>query len=232
MNCSCSQCILACIRLLCGIFLCLICFLLKWSYAGEPLTIVALGDSTTAGTPAFRSPAEVPPEGAGDVRSQYVYWVQARHPEWKIHNRGVNGERTDQILKRFETDVLLLSPDILIVLAGVNDLYQGHPASRVIDNLKSIYERAAQAKIQVIACTILPFNSSTSEVRARMAEINAWIRTYTSQHNLAFCDTSLVLEDPENPGKLSRSSDGLHPDVEGYRMMGEAIAQVLERRLV
>jgi hypothetical protein len=32
--------------------------------------IVAMGDSTTAGTPAFQSPLEAPPGGRGDVTSQ------------------------------------------------------------------------------------------------------------------------------------------------------------------
>ena len=35
-------------------------------------TIVALGDSTTAGTPGFLSPLESPPDGRGDVESQFA----------------------------------------------------------------------------------------------------------------------------------------------------------------
>ena len=37
------------------------------------IRIIALGDSTTAGTPGFLSPLEAPPNGRGDVTSQYVY---------------------------------------------------------------------------------------------------------------------------------------------------------------
>ena len=78
-------------------------FLTGKNFAAEkPLTILALGDSTTAGTPEFRSPVEVPPHGEGNVQSQYIYWMMKAHPEWTVLNRGVNGERTDQILNRFE----------------------------------------------------------------------------------------------------------------------------------
>ena len=56
-------------------------------------TIVALGDSTTAGTPLFKSPIEAPPDGRGDERSQFAYWLMQRQPEWRVLNRGVNGER-------------------------------------------------------------------------------------------------------------------------------------------
>ena len=64
------------------------------------ITIVALGDSTTAGTPGFQSPLEAPPNGAGNVESQYAYWLMRAHPEWQVLNRGVNGERSDQIRAR------------------------------------------------------------------------------------------------------------------------------------
>ena len=39
------------------------------------MRIVALGDSTTAGTPGWRSPLESPPAGSGDAQSQYSYWL-------------------------------------------------------------------------------------------------------------------------------------------------------------
>ena len=51
-----------------------------------------------AGTPrAFSSPLEAPPDGRGDETSQYAYWLIRAHPEWDVLNRGVNGERSDQI---------------------------------------------------------------------------------------------------------------------------------------
>ena len=37
------------------------------------VTIAAMGDSTTAGTPGWMSPVEAPPSGEGDERSQYAY---------------------------------------------------------------------------------------------------------------------------------------------------------------
>ena len=59
------------------------------------ITIVALGDSTTAGTPGHKSPIEAPPHGSGNVESQYAYWLMQTHPDWQVLNRGVNGERSD-----------------------------------------------------------------------------------------------------------------------------------------
>lgn len=202
--------------------------LLAFSLAGS-VTIVALGDSTTAGTPGFRSPAEAPLEGEGDERSQYPYWIRKRHPDWRVLNRGVNGERSDEILRRFESDVAAFRPQVVIVLAGVNDLYQGVPVERIERNLSEIYGRAAKQGIRVVACTILPYNSASVAARARMLEVNGWIRATARERGLGFCDTHRAVEDPTRPGRLAGSPDGLHPDVETYRKMGEAIADALEK---
>src|SRR5262245_4257251 len=81
---------------------------------GRPMSdrvrIVAMGDSTTAGTPGWQSPIEAPPAGRGDEASQYAYWLMKAHPEWDVLNRGVNGERSDQIARRFDRDVLAAAP--------------------------------------------------------------------------------------------------------------------------
>jgi hypothetical protein len=39
--------------------------------------IAALGDSTTAGTPGYRSPIEAPTDGEGNAESQYAFWLVA-----------------------------------------------------------------------------------------------------------------------------------------------------------
>lgn len=197
----------------------------------KPLTIVALGDSTTAGTPGFASPREIPPDGRGNVESQYAYWMTRRHPEWNVLNRGVRGQRTDQIRKRFEYDVLRFNPDILILLGGVNDLHQGYPAEHVKENLEAMYRKAKEAGIRVVACTILPYNLATPEIRRRILEVNEWIRHYSREHGLNFCDTYAAVHDPENPGKLPDSPDEIHPGVEGYRRMGELLARVIDEML-
>ena len=113
--------------------------------------IVALGDSTTEGTPAFKSALEAPPEGSGDATSQYAYWLMQSHPEWEVLNCGVNGERSDEIHARFDRDVLGASPAAVVIIAGVNDVYQGRPVEHVTGQLRAMYARAATAGIRVVA---------------------------------------------------------------------------------
>src|SRR5713101_7590894 len=87
------------------------------SLALHMITIVAIGDSTTAGTPGFRSPLEAPPNGSGNVESQYAHWLMAAHPDWRVMNRGVNGECSDQIRARFTRDAVQPRPDGVVIIA-------------------------------------------------------------------------------------------------------------------
>ncbi len=216
---------------------------------GSPaLTIVALGDSTTAGTPGFRSPIESPPDGEGDLTSQYAWWLMRAEPSWRVLNRGVNGERTDEIAARFDRDVLGHAPDVmtagwpapnevglesqptlvLVLLAGVNDVYQGRDAAAVQTHLLAMYTRASEARIPIVACSIIPYDTATLEQNVRMHTINAWIRdTALSTPGMAYCDTRVAAAKPDDIDRLFETPDGLHPSPDGYRRMAEALRPVL-----
>ena len=194
--------------------------------------IVALGDSTTAGTPAFLSPLESPPNGRGDETSQFAYWLMRARPDWEVLNRGVNGERSDQIAARFARDVIDAAPAAVVIIAGVNDVYQGLPASRVTAHLRTMYDRAAHAGIRVVAGTIVPYNTATADANARMRGINGWIRDQRrSEPPVSFADTRDAVAKPGEPDRLDESPDGLHPSSTGYRRMAEALQPVLDRAL-
>jgi lysophospholipase L1-like esterase len=194
--------------------------------------IVALGDSTTAGTPGWLSPLECPPNGSGDDRSQYVYWLMRAHPDWEVLNRGVNGERSDQIRARLDRDVLDAGAQAVVIIAGVNDVYQGRTVEHVITELRAMYDRALEAGLLIVAGTIVPYNTATLLQNRRMREINTWIRHACERETrLAFADTRAAVADPSNPDRLAESPDGLHPSPAGYRRMADAITPALERLL-
>jgi lysophospholipase L1-like esterase len=192
------------------------------------ICIVALGDSTTAGTPAFQSPIEAPPHGRGDETSQYAYALMEAHPEWQVLNRGVNGERSDEIRVRFDRDVVAARPDAVVIIAGVNDVYQGRSVEEVTAQLAAMYTSATAAGIRVVAGSIIPYNTATPDANARMRRINDWIRR---QAGVAFVDTRAAVAASTDPDRLFDSPDGLHPTPSGYRRMADAIRPILEQVL-
>jgi len=194
------------------------------------MIVVCLGDSTTAGTPLFKSPLEAPPDGAGDERSQYPYWLRQAQPAWRVVNCGINGQRSDEIAARFDRDVLAQHAGAVIIIAGVNDVYQGRDASHVTQQLDGMYRRAHAHGIPVIAGSIVPYNTATADQNARMHAINAWIGAESAARTgLHFVDTRAATAAAGDPDRLAGSPDELHPDIDGYRRMAEALLPALRR---
>ena len=193
------------------------------------MIVVCLGDSTTAGTPLFKSPLEAPPHGAGDERSQFAHWLRQARPAWRVVNCGIDGQRSDEIAARFDRDVLGQHAGAVIIIAGVNDVYQGRDASHVTGQLDGMYRRAHAHGLPVIAGSIVPYNTATADQNARMHAINAWIaREAASREGLYFVDTRAATAAAGDPDRLAASPDDLHPDIDGYRRMAAALLPAID----
>ena len=195
------------------------------------VTIVGLGDSTTAGTPGFRSPLEAPPNGDGNPESQYAFWMMRSHPEWTVLNRGVNGETAAEVRVRLPRDVLGPRPAYAIILAGVNDIFAGQRAETVERHLAAMYADVLDAGVVPVAATVLPYNSATARASGDILTLNAWIENLTKVLGILFCDTHAAVADPADSNRLRGTPDGLHPDVAGYRAMGEVLTRTIEHHL-
>ena len=85
----------------------------------QPLTVVAIGSSSTWGVGAS-SPANSYP-------SRLAVELGARFPQSviKVLNRGVNGEIEQQMAARFDRDVVPEHPDLVIWQVGTNSVIHG-----------------------------------------------------------------------------------------------------------
>ena len=153
-------------------------------------------------------------------------------PDWDVLNRGVNGERSDQIAARFARDVIDAAPAAVVIIAGVNDVYQGRAAEHVTTQLRTMYDRAAHAGIRVVAGTIVPYNTATADQNERMQRINEWIRQQVqADPAVAFVDTRGAVAAVGNPDRLAESPDGLHPSPAGLPRDGRCDPACARRRL-
>src|SRR2546423_99112 len=89
--------------------------------------VAALGDSITAGSPAYDpDPAARARDGWGaNPQSQWEYWAARKDPRLTFHNCGVFGERTDEIARRLKA--CTRGADALVVQGGINDIAQLRP---------------------------------------------------------------------------------------------------------
>ncbi|HWM83914.1 MAG TPA: SGNH/GDSL hydrolase family protein [Pseudolabrys sp.] len=82
--------------------------------AGMPITIVALGSSSTAGAGASSPAASYPSRLAVELTRRFP-----GHPI-RVVNRGVNGEEMHDMLARFDTNVAAEKPDLVLWQVGTN----------------------------------------------------------------------------------------------------------------
>ena len=89
-------------------------------------------------------------------------WVRT-HPDFFKTNgyigRGISGQTSYQFLLRFREDVINLSPALVVINAGTNDLAENTGAYNedyTFGNIASMAELAKANKIKVILTSVLP----------------------------------------------------------------------------
>jgi lysophospholipase L1-like esterase len=154
-------------------------------------------------------------------------------------DRGISGQISPQLLIRFRQDVIDLKPKAVIILAGSNDIASntGHVTNeRIMDNIKSMTELAKAHNIKVIICAYLPVFEypwrKGIEPANKIIDLNNKIKAYVAQNNLILLDYFSPLVDERNGQKAELTTDGVHPNVAGYKIMAgvteAAIAKALK----
>jgi len=87
----------------------------------EPVTIVAIGSSSTAGAGASSPAASYPSRLAVELKQRLP------NNDITVLNRGVNGEDTESMLARFAHSVIAAHPDLVLWQVGTNSVLRDHP---------------------------------------------------------------------------------------------------------
>lgn len=160
------------------------------------------------------------------------YWKLANYFPGKPYiNRGIDGQTTSQMLVRFRQDVIDLHPEVLVVLAGTNDVagVTGRTRNEDIEaNYASMAELARLHHIHVVFASLLPANNVSSEDAKesyalrppqRILALNQWLKDYCAKNKLIYLDYYSALVDGKGMLKRELSEDGLHPNAAGYKIM-------------
>lgn len=194
--------------------------------APEPRVVAALGDSITAGSPGWDpDPALRRELDANDPQSQWEYWAETELGDgFEFRNCGVAGDRTDAIAARL--DACLAGADVAILQGGINDLVQGHPPESAAVNMRAMVDRAQEAGLPVLVANVLPVNVGYPRFVPSITRLNRLLDRLGRDEDVDVVDFFSTLEDPEGSDRMPKrwTAEGLHPSVEGYRLLGEAVA--------
>jgi lysophospholipase L1-like esterase len=197
--------------------------------------VAALGDSITAGNPAFdpNPRARRLLHFGADPRSQFEYWASREDPRLRFRNCGVFGETTEQIAARLRD--CAHGADALVLQGGINDIAQslaGPPALRRLavtqatTNIGQTVGAARKLGLTVALANVLPWNNGYPAAAPLIRKLNHNIRVTAKLERVPLLDFNRALASPGNPNLMPKplTADGDHPSIAGYRKLGAVTA--------
>jgi len=127
---------------------------------GAPITVVAIGSSSTAGAGASSIDANYPSQLAIDLREQFP------GHDITVLNRGINGEETDNMMARFAADVIAAQPTLVIWQVGTNSVLRDRSLDKHAQLLRDGIEqlKAINADVMLMDMQYTPAVLAKSEV--------------------------------------------------------------------
>jgi lysophospholipase L1-like esterase len=167
--------------------------------SGRRPEVVMIGDSLTMGWPVM--------EGVVD--------------------RGIGLQTSDQIMLRFREDVVQLSPRVVHILVGINDV-AGITGPVTLEqyrgNLTAMIEMAQANGITVIIGTVpsarsFPLNPAITPGPA-VTRLNGVVHSLADDYGLVLADYNAVMSLPDGSIRAQNYiDDGVHPGPAGYAAM-------------
>jgi len=159
-------------------------------------------------------------------------------------NRGIGGQTTPQMLVRFRQDVINVRPNVVVILAGTNDI-AGNTGPMRIEDIEADYESLADLArangIKVIYCSVLPVHNYTERAKDFFAQrspekillLNHWLRNYCAlaASGCVYLDYFSAMVDDKGLLKRDLADDGLHPNAAGFKIMAPLAEAAIEKAL-
>ncbi|WP_373231335.1 GDSL-type esterase/lipase family protein [Cohnella sp.] len=174
-------------------------------------------------------------------------------------NRGISGDITPIMLRRFPADVIQLKPKYVHILGGTNNTWRldaVDPRERrtpeqinheIISNITTMVQLSKSSGIMPIVGSNLPTgtdipcfhfeplircpNSSTGVRNELLAYSNRALKQMTDGERVIFVDYHAYLVGPDRITlRPELSDDSLHPNVLGYNIMAEVLHKTLSTK--
>ena len=167
-----------------------------------------------------------------------------------VLNRGIGGDTSEYALKRFDADVIQLSPRHVIINIGTNDITSVYGdllwkrpgrskeavAESALNRIGQMVKKAQNAGIIPICTSLFPNCTLLYDKKIRAEAtvyFNEKLKVQCEKNNIIFVDYYNALLDPgEKYLAENRSEDGLHPNWECYKLMAQELRRELGKNQI
>lgn len=196
------------------------------------IDVAAFGDSITRGVGDFT------PVGADD----YVIFFPEENAEAgyplrverlvgvNVLNRGLPGEKlAEGGLERFIRTIVAERPDVAVISEGANDARTPTTFGAYFRLTQTMINVARAVNIQPVLMTIAPPCCNHSNLRGTVDQYNTLLRALANINEIPLADVSRGYANTCNLGNcyLFNLPEGLHPNTEGYDVIGEIVSATL-----
>jgi len=187
------------------------------------MVICIFGDSITWGAFDYKNGGWV-----GRLRNYF----EEKDEEIEIYNLGIAGNKTRDLLARFENEVKVRKVDVIVFAIGINDVNKKEIEFK--ENVEKLYKKATKysTKIIFIGLTrvderktkVLSFFAGKKYTNSRIEKLDEVIKDFCQKMDLKYIEVGDLIE----KGDLV---DGLHPNSKGHEKMYERIKSEFEEYL-
>ena len=151
------------------------------------------------------------------------------YPEYFSLNRGIGGDRTDDLIDMLEEAVYAVNPELVVLLIGGNDVLAGRSDGYILDNIEYIIDKIQKnTDAKILVQSFYPLGGEWAEKGARMRTLNPCVELLCAEKGCYFIDMYTPLaESPDGDFKPEYTAEGVHLSDAGRKVVVETLKPVI-----
>ncbi|MBD2529264.1 G-D-S-L family lipolytic protein [Nostoc flagelliforme FACHB-838] len=156
-----------------------------------------------------------------------MWFPREKLPTGKLWlNQGISGDTSSGVLKRLGA-FSATRPNVIYIMAGINDLRKGASDETILRNYRRIVRRLRQThpQAQIIVQSILPTRLPRLS-NSRIRHLNIQLTVIAKEEGANYLNIYSWFTDMEGNLRSELTTDGLHLSQEGYDVWRSALQQI------
>lgn len=152
-------------------------------------------------------------------------------PDSDIINRGIGGNKTNDVLARLD-QIYRLQPRQIFLMIGINDLNLRRSLPDILDNYRAIFDGIEQhlPRTRVMVQSVLPLNDDLRYAvdGDSIVRVNRFLQAEADRRGYAYIDLHAAFSDDRGQLRRELSNDGIHLLGAGYALWRDQITALIE----